>query len=472
MNAIYSRVSTDEQARTGYSLQDQIQSCRQRLLSLGLANINDYIDDGYSGEFLERPALDKLRDDLRAGIIEHVCVYDPDRLSRNLTNQLILADEIEKSGAKLLFITGDYDASPEGRLFFSMRGAISAFEKAKIRERSMRGKRAKVLAGKPIFSRPPFGYSCDRKTDQYIIVPEEAEIVRSIFDYYVNKKYGTLPLAADLQANGIINTRTGRPFSASVLHHILSNELYAGTKWSFTTYQKLIAQKKRKLIHRDKSEWVAITIPAIIDQETWEKACEIREQNKVLAKRNAKYEYLLSSVIKCANCGYAMRGITFPKRTQKDYSYYVCTAYINGNECDCRTGIPVKELDEAVWDYIQKTYSKSYKSNKGRRIKEKPRESTESHLANLKARKVAILKWVSTGTIDMNEAEKELNNLNTAINNVIESLEKQPQVIDISPKEISNAKTLEDKRRVLLKLRITVHAKKENGQISYDVRDY
>ncbi|CQR74114.1 DNA-invertase hin [Sporomusa ovata DSM 2662] len=472
MNAVYVRVSTDEQAKTGYSLQDQLQSCRQRLLSLGLPNISEYVDDGYSGEFLERPALERLRDDLRAGTIENVCVYDPDRLSRNLTNQLILADEIEKAGAKLLFVTGDYDASPEGRLFFSMRGAISAFEKAKIRERTMRGKRAKVLSGKPLFAAPPFGYSCDRVAGQYVIVPEEAEIIRDIFARYSGKKYGILPLGADLRACGIVNIRTGKPFSASVLHRMITNEMYAGTKWTFQIYQKLIAQKKRKIIHRDKSEWVAITIPAIIDRETWEKTCEVREQNKVMAKRNSKREYLLSGVIKCAGCGYAMRGITYPKRTKKEYGYYVCTAYINENICNCKTGIPVQELDEAVWNHILQTYSASYiAANKRRKTIDKPRHDTEAQLANLKARKATILKWVSAGTVDMDEAEKELKNLNTSINAVMESLESKPKIIDISPKEIASAKTMDEKRRVLLKLKIKVYAKKEGGKISYTIRD-
>ncbi|HWR31820.1 MAG TPA: recombinase family protein, partial [Negativicutes bacterium] len=133
-SAIYARVSTDDQARAGYSLPDQVAACRQRLLALGHTDIAEYIDDGYSGEFLDRPALSRLRDDLRKKKVEIVMVYDPDRLSRNLINQLLLSDEFEGENCKLLFVTGDYDASPEGRLFFSLRGAVAEFEKAKIRE--------------------------------------------------------------------------------------------------------------------------------------------------------------------------------------------------------------------------------------------------------------------------------------------------------------------------------------------------
>ena len=168
MNAIYARVSTDAQAETGYSISDQIRTCREHAEKNGL-EIVEYIDDGYSGEYLERPALERLRDDLRAKLIHNVIVYDPDRLSRNLTNQLLLADEIEKANAQLIFITHDYDASPEGRLFFSIRGAISAFEKAKIRERTLRGKRSKALSGKLTFNDDAYGYTYDKENSMCIV---------------------------------------------------------------------------------------------------------------------------------------------------------------------------------------------------------------------------------------------------------------------------------------------------------------
>ena len=98
MNAIYCRVSTDTQAEQGYSISDQIRSCHAHAAKLGLITTkeSEYIDDGYSGEYLERPALDRLRCEIRAKRIKNVIIYDPDRLSRNLTNQLLIADEIEK----------------------------------------------------------------------------------------------------------------------------------------------------------------------------------------------------------------------------------------------------------------------------------------------------------------------------------------------------------------------------------------
>lgn len=471
--ALYVRVSTDEQARTGYSLGDQIRSCRERFISMGLNNIKEYIDDGYSGEFLERPALEQLRQDLANRIVSHVLVYDPDRLSRNLTNQLILADEIEKSACQLLFVTGDYDASPEGRLFFSMRGAIAAFEKAKIRERSMRGKKAKVMSGKPLFGRPPYGYFCDYNAGQYLIVPEEAEIIREIFNRYTSKMYGVISLAADLQSLGYLN-RNGKPFNISFLQRLLINEMYAGTKWAMKTYQQTIAQHKRKSIKRDKAEWVAITIPAIIDRETWHKTVELRKQNKTMAKRNTKHEYLLSGIIKCSGCGYGMQGITFPQRNNKDYSYYVCTAYINGKKCNDKKCISSKEIDDALWQNIIDNCSKNKFFKKRKSTNTKSLSTIKDQLVKLRNRQTGILQWVSAGTIDMDAAEKELKSLTQQMK-TLKKLLDSPAIEDnqtyITFEELLSAKTFAEKRRILLRLKVFIHAKQETGVTVFTIRE-
>jgi site-specific DNA recombinase len=474
MNAIYARVSTDAQAEAGYSISDQVRTCREHAAKLGL-DVMEYIDDGYSGEYIERPALDRLRDDLRAKLIQSIIVYDPDRLSRNLTNQLLLADEIDKANAQLIFVTHDYDASPEGRLFFSIRGAISAFEKAKIRERTLRGKRSKALSGKLVFNDDLYGYTYDSETSMCIVNPTEAEIVKLIFDLYITRKYGVNTLWAELKSMGIVN-RHGKPFTLSTLSYMLSNETYAGTKWSFTTYEKTIGQKKRKKIARDKSEWISISVPPIIGREIWDKAVECRRINKATAKRNTKMEYLLSSIIRCEGCGYAMHGVNY-HRGGKDYCYYVCTAYTNGNQCEIRKNIPSKELDEAVWSELTKL-AKKKRVLSMYQTKNHPQNPTikadlEKQLIKLQKRKTAIIKWVTDGTLETEDAEKDLQVITKEIistKSAIHSLTIVATKKEISSNDILNAETFEEKRRALIQSGIKIFAKREKGRTIYNIR--
>jgi hypothetical protein len=405
-----------------------------------------------------------------------VMIYDPDRLSRNLTNQLIIADEIEKYGATLDFITGSYDASPEGRLFFSMRGAIAEFEKEKIRERSLRGKRAKVMSGKPLFGREPYGYYCDRTAGKYVINEEEAETVRTIFHAYIENRLSVAKLYSRLTSMGIVN-RSGAPFSLSTLQRMLQNEMYAGTKWAFQKYQKNVGQKKRKVIARDMSEWVSIEVPAIIDKATFEKAAALRRQNKAVAKRNTKFEYLLAGIIKCPKCGYAMHGVRFPKRNGKEYTYYVCTAHINGQQCQNSRCVPSVELDEAVW----KDIAAMFKQSRGIRrsaVREnggsKERTHAEAKLKKLRSRQAAILKWVTDGTVDLELAEKELQKLNSDINTtqaILSAPQLTKRISAVTVIEILSATTFEEKRKLLLRLNITVTAERdESGETLFKIR--
>lgn len=473
MNAIYARVSTDAQAETGYSIADQIRTCRAHAEKIGL-EIIEYVDDGYSGEYIERPALDRLRSDLRSKLITNVIVYDPDRLSRNLTNQLVIADDIEKAGANLIFLTHDYDASPEGKMFFSIRGAISAFEKAKIRERTMRGKRSKALSGKLVFNDGLYGYDYDKDKSMYTINDQEAKNVRIIFDLYTTKGYGTPSLWAELKAMDLVS-RNGQPFVLSTLNTMLRNETYSGTKISFRVHDKAIGQKKRQKTTREESEWISIAVPAIITQETWEKAVECRRINKVTAKRNRKYDYLFSNIIRCMGCGYALHGATY-HRGDKDYHYYVCTAYINNNECNVRKCIPGEELDNAVWAELTAAAKKKNglsiyrdKANQDLSIK----TNLEIQLVKFKKRQSAILKWVSDGTIDIESAEKDLQGINKEISSIktaISACSIMPKAKEIDPASIINAQTFEEKRRVLLQNGFIVFAKKINGSTSYSIK--
>ena len=179
--AVYARVSTAAQAEKGYSLETQIEACRQKALSLGATSIKEYVDDGYSGAFLERPALDSLRDALSAKIHDTVIIYDTDRLARDTMLLLLLTEEIEKT-AKLYYVNTEYSHTPEGQLFYEIKGSFAKYERIRIQDRFNRGRRGKLKSGKPIKEYKILGY--DFIDGQYVINEAEAEIVRLIYNLY------------------------------------------------------------------------------------------------------------------------------------------------------------------------------------------------------------------------------------------------------------------------------------------------
>lgn len=482
MNAIYARVSTTEQVE-GYSLIDQLSSGRSHLLAMKLTNIQEYIDDGYSGEYLERPALDRLRNDLRNKVIEYIVIYDPDRLSRNLTNQLLLADEIEKAGAKLIFVTHDYDASPEGRLFFSIRGAISAFEKAKIRERTMRGKRTKALSGKLVFNDKAFGYNYDEENSMYIINEAEAKIIRLMYDLCADKHYSLRDIMIELRSMGISNRRN-KPFTLSNIHRIISNEMYAGTKWAFKYYGKKTSQYKTQIITRPEEEWIPIKVPAIVTKRIWDAAKQALANNKLIAERNTKREYLLRGIIKCGCCNRSMTGVC---RVQKgiEYKYYICNKnmenwYLQTGKCT-NSHIRANLFEDAVW----KTLCLLARGNGDiSQYLQKPRPKDNSkeqfdrmtiYYEELQKKRTDIMRFFRDNLIDSETAQKELQMVQKEITNTTITLSaiKDKKIINytkslnVTTDEILSATTFQDKRNILLKLGCIIYVNKTKNDIDW-----
>ena len=121
--AIYARVSTQQQAEHGYSLETQVEACRKKALELGATSIKVYRDSGFSGAYLERPALDDLRDAVAQKLHDCIVIYDIDRLSRDTMHLLLLTEEMEKN-AQLVYVNSEYSRTPEGQLFSKFVGVL------------------------------------------------------------------------------------------------------------------------------------------------------------------------------------------------------------------------------------------------------------------------------------------------------------------------------------------------------------
>jgi site-specific DNA recombinase len=182
--AAYARPSTEDRGR-GYSIPTQIEA-RQIFAkdhSNTVPETHIFIDEGISGAILERPALQQVRAYVRARTIAAVLVYDLDRLSRKLVHQLILTEECERGEVALHFALSPTDTSPEGTLFLQMKGAFAELDRAKILERTRRGRNRRAKAGHVLGGLAPFGYRyvSEAHKGHYVIEETEAAVVRRIF---------------------------------------------------------------------------------------------------------------------------------------------------------------------------------------------------------------------------------------------------------------------------------------------------
>ncbi|WP_064200813.1 recombinase family protein [Brevibacillus brevis] len=359
MIGIYARVSTEEQAKSGFSLDDQLRECRKKAATSEAA---EYVDD-VSGEFLDRPALSRLRRDAKEGLITKIVCLDPDRLSRKLMNQLLITDEFDKRGIELVFVNGEYAKTPEGQLFYSMRGAIAEFEKAKINERMSRGRREKARQGRVLRDFQIYGYSYDSKKEQIVINEAEAAVVRLVFDLFTQPNelvQGINGIAVYLTNKGVPTKRGASVWHRQVVRQMLMNEAYVGrfyqNKWNtegMLGNQFREPDEKVRMKMRPKDEWISLPCPSIIDEVKFEHAQRLLKESRRRWAGRSFNEYLLSGLVRCGSCGNTMSG-----RKVKNWSHHVFeytdvknTAGAKNKGCGRR--VRCEQLDNQVWETVR-----------------------------------------------------------------------------------------------------------------------
>ena len=147
---LYARVSTDEQARSGFSLAQQIEALRDYAASEGYEVLEEVSDPGQSGASLERPGMDRVRDLVAAGGVSVVLAQDRDRFAREPAYHYLLRKEFEEHGCKIRAPNDRGDDCPEGELTDRILDQLAKFERAKITERTRRGKLQKARSGKVV----------------------------------------------------------------------------------------------------------------------------------------------------------------------------------------------------------------------------------------------------------------------------------------------------------------------------------
>src|SRR5262245_24430432 len=215
--ALYARVSSQRQADEA-TIESQVAALESRLRADGCRIDPElrFLDDGHSGSTLRRPALERLRDLIHAGGVERLYVHAPDRLARKFAHQAVLLEEFHRRHVEVVFLNAPRsEASPEADLFLQMQGMIAEYERAKILERTRRGRRFGARQGRvSVLGQAPYGYRYVRKHEgggeaRYEVVPDEARVVRDLFRWVGLEGLSLAAVARRLAEQGV-PTRTGQ----------------------------------------------------------------------------------------------------------------------------------------------------------------------------------------------------------------------------------------------------------------------
>jgi len=383
---LYCRVSTHHQEKDE-TIQTQLAKLRETYK--GEEIVKEYKDVG-SGAYLQRPALNQLREEVKKGLFDIIAVYSLDRLSRKLGHQIALIEEFEQNGIEVEVLGENYENNPENILNRNIRGAISEYERFKISQRMRDGKYRKAET-EFVWGTASYGYKIVKKDGKRILEIDlkEAKMIKTMFDIY-QEEHGLGKTAKRIYEKGY-KARSGIAFSPFMISKILDNETYIGNFYYGKTYpcepenpkkkdrKSQLSSRKR----RPKEEWKLLKVPAIIEKSIFERVQQIKKE---MAKSSLKptRHYLCQGLIKCVKCGYRYIGKMRSKSHREEapngsHFYYLCPKKAGRrrpNEPYCHSReISARQLDEQVWNYVSSLIKDKEKVKKAIKTLKEERES-------------------------------------------------------------------------------------------------
>ncbi|MCG3208362.1 MAG: hypothetical protein FOGNACKC_01966 [Anaerolineae bacterium] len=374
---LYCRVSTDEQAETGTSIDNQVQVGLAYAKEAGLFVPAEFVfKEDFSGKTLERPELIKVRKLLQTGQAQALIVYKADRLDRSEwgANLIHLLGELKSLDAELHYSEDRVKVDLKNPFEVFMHGHFKGFFAGEDHRATvvklLKGRRNKVkdYGSVMVSSRPPFGYDVIKmpvpenpkmQRQELIINESEADAVRKIYQWYLFGDEDGVPLgfvaitqklmALGIPTKGDKNRKMGKKHIGKwypcVIGGILKNETYAGVwKYGKDHPDNCVLEK----------EVLEVTVPAIIPRDMWQLAQERRKIK--LHSTSRKYEYLLLGRVICGHCGMKMTG---ENKQAGKYRYYFCPAAkgTSFRRCESHTRYRVDKVDAVVWEWLTRIFT-------------------------------------------------------------------------------------------------------------------
>ena len=405
---IYARYSSDSQREA--SIEGQLRDCKDYAEKNGITVVGTYIDRAYSAKTDDRPDFQRMIKDSGKKIFDVVLVWKLDRFARNRFDAVNYKYQLEKNGVHLVSAMEPISQGPEGIMVESMLIGMAEYYSAELALKVARGERENALQCKYNGGVVPLGFTIGKEDRLYHIDPETAPIVQEIFTRYANGEPAE-KIAASLNERGL-RTRTGKPFVKNSFFQIFRNRRYIGE-------------------YRYKDIVTPGGIPAIVDEDLFDRVQQRFEQNRIAHGRPAKEDvsYLLTTKLFCGKCGTLMGGESGTSHMGNTYYYYKCgNAKRHGKaHCDLKairkeplerfvveTAIKVIFSDEIIEQLIDLIMEAQQQENTRLPVLKDQLRDTEKRLANLlEAIEQGILTPTTKQRLDELEARKEA--LNTSI---------------------------------------------------------
>ncbi|MCX5692225.1 MAG: recombinase family protein [Candidatus Omnitrophica bacterium] len=352
--AIYTRVSTTEGLEQEFtSLDNQRESAENYILSQKsegwVALPERYDDPGYTGANTERPALQKLMAHIKEGKINCVVVYKVDRLSRSLLNFSQLLESFEQDNVTFVSVTQAFNTNNSmGRLTLNILLSFAQFEREIISERTRDKMAASKKRGKWVGGRPPLGYDIDKINHKLVINPKEAELVKEIFNLYLEKRSLLSTAIALNEKNRMTKSYTtlenrnsgGVKFKSTSIQSIIKNPFYIGK----VHHAGALYQGEQERIIADE-----------VFQKTQEILANNRRERKIAGV--VTNTGLLNSILRCKACDSTMYYI-YSKKGNNKYHYYLCGNAQKRGYKNCPTRLVSAQLIENKFMEFLRTISK------------------------------------------------------------------------------------------------------------------
>ncbi|GIP59097.1 recombinase family protein [Paenibacillus woosongensis] len=365
--AIYARVSTEDQAEQGYSIDAQLETLRKYCELYGKEVYKEYVDAGVSGKSIEgRYELQRLLKDAGDKKFHEVIVWKFNRMARKNVDLLNIVEQLEAYNITFRSFSENFDTSTSmGKFALQMMGAVGELERNTIVDNVKMGMKQRAKKGEHN-GKLPLGYravpdpgNLSKKRSKFVaVVPEEAIIIRKIFELYAAGR-GLKSIANELNHSGY-RTKTGNTFSTTAIKEILNNPFYIG-KVRYNRYENWSNKRRRgksaePIIADGKHE-------AIIGDALWEKVQFLLQKKSFTPSRIFDGEFLLSGLIRCPKCGAAMVASRTRSKTKSgeivNRLYYSCGAFRSKGSSVCSANsIRKQDAEDEVINRLARVLSK------------------------------------------------------------------------------------------------------------------